>query len=179
MQFLQRLRRIPLANSAQMGRFSSRGYCRRQDSCPAVRKSLSVSPAQIEAAFRDTNADELAATAQAISDSILLAKRYRQLCDGYGRRQARSGYGCLGGRVSGNREMPRPLLAKDLCADIDRKPGLNFAWFDGRGGSEGGAIRSRQDVTFARSSVFANTTRALSRRVLCHCFCVGRSDLWR
>jgi type VI secretion system protein ImpA len=67
MRFLQRLRQMPLANSPQMGRFSL------ADMSGGEEKS-SPSAGQINAAFRDTNPGELAATGQAIAESISLAK---------------------------------------------------------------------------------------------------------
>ena len=74
MQFLQQLRRMPLANSPQMGRFSFADVAGEKKPLPGGNEKSPPPTAQIEAAFRDTNPDELAATAQAISDSAVLAR---------------------------------------------------------------------------------------------------------
>ncbi len=57
-RFLQRLRRIPLTNSPQMGRFSLADIS--DDKILPGEEKSSVSPAQIEAAFRDTHPEDVA-----------------------------------------------------------------------------------------------------------------------
>ena len=73
-RFLQRLRRIPLTNSPQLGRLSFAEIAGDKVFLPGGGERPPVSAAQIKAAFRDTATEELQAIAQAISQSITLAK---------------------------------------------------------------------------------------------------------
>lgn len=74
MKLLERLRQVPLANSAQVGRFSMEDILRsetgqaRPDGQPAPPASL------IEAAFKDTKPADLETLYQAATDSIVLAQ---------------------------------------------------------------------------------------------------------
>ena len=74
MQFLQRLRQIPLANSPQMGRLNLANIAGDAKSPDGEEPKPLFSPAEIKAAFRDTDSNELLATGQAISECIGLAR---------------------------------------------------------------------------------------------------------
>ncbi|HEV2392519.1 MAG TPA: type VI secretion system protein TssA [Verrucomicrobiae bacterium] len=73
MRLLERLREAPLANSAQMGRFGLADILRSETGEAGPDGKAAASPAQIEAAFRDSNPEELQAVYQAAADSASLA----------------------------------------------------------------------------------------------------------
>jgi type VI secretion system protein ImpA len=64
MRFIERIRQTPLCNSVQMGRFSLADIT--QIGIPAGSTATPPAPAQVEAAFRDTNVDDLAALNEAV-----------------------------------------------------------------------------------------------------------------
>jgi type VI secretion system protein ImpA len=74
LRFLQRLREMPLANSAQLGWFSFADIVGDKVILPNGQEKPRAPAAQIKAAFRDTKPDELEGCARAILDSIVLAK---------------------------------------------------------------------------------------------------------
>jgi type VI secretion system protein ImpA len=71
-RILERLRAIPLCNSVQMGHYSLTEILRAESGVPAETDKPAVATAQIEAAFRDSNPEELAETLQVLSDCIRL-----------------------------------------------------------------------------------------------------------
>lgn len=78
MKTLQRLRAVPLTNSVQMGRFGLHDITMSQ---PGMVVSVGVTPpsaAQIEAAFRDTSPEHLAATSAAIAECMGSVKRMEE-----------------------------------------------------------------------------------------------------
>jgi type VI secretion system protein ImpA len=145
-QFLQRLRRIPLTNSARMGQFSLADIS--DDKILPGEEKSSVSPAQIEAAFRDTRSDELVATAQAISESILLLRAIdRFLIDTIGVARAPD----MGPLMAVLLEIDKclsPYVPK-ILSQVSGEGGPKDSPASGEEGSDGGVIRSRQDVTRA------------------------------
>ncbi|HEY5707599.1 MAG TPA: type VI secretion system protein TssA [Terrimicrobiaceae bacterium] len=146
MQFLQRLRRIPLANSPQMGRFSFADVAGDKTILPGGEEKAAAPPAQIEAAFRDTNADELSTTAQAISDSAVLARGIDSfVMDTVGAGRALD-MGALVGTLVDIERCLAPYLPKPLAPTATESPVDTQGASVGEGPSEGGAIRSRQDV---------------------------------
>jgi type VI secretion system protein ImpA len=64
LRFIERVRQTPLCNSVQMGRFSLADVT--QVGLPAGSAATPPSPAQVDAAFRDTNPDELVAVGEAV-----------------------------------------------------------------------------------------------------------------
>lgn len=78
MKTLQRLRAVPLTNSVQMGRFGLHDIAMSQPGMVAPEGVTPTSAAQIEAAFRDTNPEHLAATSAAIVECIGSVKRLEE-----------------------------------------------------------------------------------------------------
>ena len=71
-RILERLRAIPLCNSVQMGRYSLTEILRAESGLAAESDKPAVATAQIEAAFRDSNPEELGEIFQVLSDCITL-----------------------------------------------------------------------------------------------------------
>ena len=71
-RILERLRAIPLCNSVQMGRYSLTEILRAESGVAAETEKPVVATAQIEAAFRDSNPEELGEIFQVLSDCISL-----------------------------------------------------------------------------------------------------------
>ena len=145
-QFLQRLRRIPLTNSARMGRFSLADIS--DDKILPGEEKSSVSPAQIEAAFRDTRPEDLAVTADAISDSILLLRGIDAfLAATIGAARAPDTAPLMATLAEIEKclspYVPRTLSQTSVEGGPESSPSL------AEGVSEGGVIRSRQEVTRA------------------------------
>ncbi|HEY3899525.1 MAG TPA: type VI secretion system protein TssA [Chthoniobacter sp.] len=67
MRFIERIRQTSLCNSVQMGRFSLADVT--QLGLPAGSTATPPTPAQVDAAFRDTNPDELAVISEAVKAS--------------------------------------------------------------------------------------------------------------
>ena len=149
MRFLQRLRQMPLANSPQMGRFSFTHISGDKMILPGGEEKSSVSAAQVEAAFRDTNADELAATGRAISDSILLVKAIDSfLTDTVGAGRAPD-LGALAAVLVDIEKCLAPYMPKTFVqVSIEGQAGTSRDSTD-EGPSESGTIQSRQDVVRA------------------------------
>lgn len=70
MRFLERLRDVPLANSAQMGRYSLADIARSQSGEAAGDGKTAATAPQIEGAFRDTKPEQLLALNQIVADSL-------------------------------------------------------------------------------------------------------------
>jgi type VI secretion system protein ImpA len=80
MRFLERLRQAPLAKSVQMGQFGLADILMSEAAPPAgTEEKPGPTAAQVEAAFRDTKAEDLAAVGQAVNESLQLAKEIDQL----------------------------------------------------------------------------------------------------
>ena len=146
MRFLQRLRQIPLANSPQMGRLTFAHVAGDKIALPGGEEKVPVSAAQIKAAFRDTSAEELAETAQAIADSIALAKTidiYLTNAVGAGSAPDMSAFlavlleiqKCLAPYL------PTTFVQESIETQTEASSGST-----GEGPSESAAIRSREDV---------------------------------
>jgi type VI secretion system protein ImpA len=73
MRLLERLQEATLTDSVQMGRFSLADILRSESGVAGAEGKPAATPAQIEAAFRDTKAEELQAVYQAATDAIGLA----------------------------------------------------------------------------------------------------------
>ena len=73
-RFIQRIRDVPLCNSRQMGRFSLRDIMIAKKEITLAEDSDETPPsmAVIEAAFKDTDSEELASTIKAVQESITL-----------------------------------------------------------------------------------------------------------
>jgi type VI secretion system protein ImpA len=71
-RILERLRAIPLCNSVQMGRYSLTEILRAESGVAAESDKPVVATAQIDAAFRDSNPEELGVIFQVLSDCIAL-----------------------------------------------------------------------------------------------------------
>jgi type VI secretion system protein ImpA len=71
-RILERLRAIPLCNSVQMGRYSLTEILRAESGMAAESDKPAVATAQIDAAFRDSNPEELGEIFQVLSDCITL-----------------------------------------------------------------------------------------------------------
>jgi type VI secretion system protein ImpA len=74
MRFLERLREAPLTNSPQMGRYSLADALRGESGEPGPDGKPAPGAGQIEAAFRDTPPDEIAALNETIKSALTLAK---------------------------------------------------------------------------------------------------------
>jgi type VI secretion system protein ImpA len=74
-KMLQRLRAIPLSNSARMGRFSLNDLVLSQPGAVVPEGVTPPNSAQVEAAFRDTNQEQLAVIDRAVADSLGCLKR--------------------------------------------------------------------------------------------------------
>jgi type VI secretion system protein ImpA len=73
MRLLERLRQAPLASSLQMGQFSLGDILASEAGATGTEEKPGPTAAQIEAAFRDTKAEDLTAVSQAVGDSLRLA----------------------------------------------------------------------------------------------------------
>ncbi|MFZ0708936.1 MAG: type VI secretion system protein TssA, partial [Terrimicrobiaceae bacterium] len=146
LRFLQRLRQIPLANSPQMGRLTFAHVAGDKMALPGGEEKAPVSAAQIKAAFRDTSTEELAETAQAIADSIALAKTidiFLKNAVGAGSAPDMSAFvavlleiqKCLAPYL------PTTFGQESIETQTEASSGLT-----GEGPSESAAIRSREDV---------------------------------
>jgi type VI secretion system protein ImpA len=74
LRVLERLRNTPLCNSIQMGTFNLSDILRAETGTAAEGDKPPPNLAQIEAAFRDSNRDELTQRHLALTDSVLLVK---------------------------------------------------------------------------------------------------------
>jgi type VI secretion system protein ImpA len=74
-KMLQRLRATPLTNSARMGRLSLNELILSQPGATVPEGVTAPNSAQVEAAFRDTSPEHLAAVDRAVADSIAALKR--------------------------------------------------------------------------------------------------------
>jgi type VI secretion system protein ImpA len=70
LRILERLRAVPLCNSIQMGRFNLADILRAETGAPAQGDKPAVTPAQIDAGFRDTKPEELSETLRLLDDCI-------------------------------------------------------------------------------------------------------------
>ena len=149
MRFLQRLRQIPLANSAQMGRLTFAHIAGDKIILPGGEEKAPVSAAQIKAAFRDTGSEELTETGQAISDSIALAKSVDSyLTDTVGAGRAPE----MGAFLAVLLEIQKclaPYLPKAFGQESIETQVETSRDSTGEGPSESAVIRSRQDVVRA------------------------------
>ena len=175
MKFLQRLRQIPLANSAQMGRLNLAEIAGDKILLLEGGEKPPVFAAQVKAVFRDTSTEELAATAQAISDSIAFAKDIHNfLTTTVGTDRAPD----MDAFVASSSEIEKCLLPTCQRASgrspskARQKPRPTHK----RGRSRERSHTSREDVVRALDRT-ANTTRALSPRVPFLSCCDGRSGL--
>jgi type VI secretion system protein ImpA len=80
MRFLERLRQAPLSNSRQMGRYSMADILLSEAAAVATEETPKSGPttAQIEAAFRDTSPEDLAAVNQTVGESLRLVEEIDQ-----------------------------------------------------------------------------------------------------
>ncbi len=74
MRLLERLRQAPLTDSPQMGRLGLFDIANSEAGAAGGDGQSALTPAQIEAAFRDTNPETLQKFNQAVTDSIQLVK---------------------------------------------------------------------------------------------------------
>jgi type VI secretion system protein ImpA len=73
-RILERLRAAPLCDSVQMGRFGLADIVRAETALPSGDEKPAISVAQIDAAFRDSNPEQLKKIYSALSDSIALVQ---------------------------------------------------------------------------------------------------------
>jgi type VI secretion system protein ImpA len=78
MRFLERLRQAPLANSRQMGNYSLADIMLSESGAAGTEEKPGPTAAQIEAAFRDTSPEDLAAANEAVNESLKLASEIDQ-----------------------------------------------------------------------------------------------------
>jgi type VI secretion system protein ImpA len=74
LRILERLRAIPLCNSIQLGRFNLTDIFRAESGLAAGSEKPAVATARIDAAFQDSNPEELAKTYQVLGDCITLVQ---------------------------------------------------------------------------------------------------------
>ena len=151
MSLLQRLQEAPLTDSARMGRFSFADIVRSETGAAGPDGSAAPTAAQIEAAFRDTDAGALEAISQAVAGSIQLAGEIDQF---------------LTQKVGADKapdleQLPKQLkeMQKRLAGYVSGDGGAEPALAEGGGGSPAGSsgasaasrgisgeIQSREDV---------------------------------
>lgn len=147
LRFLERLREVPLVNSPQMGRFSMADILRSESGETGPDQQPPPSAAQIEAAFRSSDPEELKATHAALADAITAAQAIDQL---------------LTEKVGADKATDLGLLPKELteiqkrlAAFVSGEPvagtvaGETVSTGAGGGGAGqpiSGEIQSRQDV---------------------------------
>ncbi len=112
-RFLERLHEVPLTNSPTLGRLS---YSRiHSEALPEDSSKASLQPTEIEAAFRDTPADELAGTLDSIMSCIASVKEIQVFLQG----------------IPGSEKSPdfEPLLStlENLSADVAPHVGTSEA----------------------------------------------------
>jgi type VI secretion system protein ImpA len=74
LRILERLRAIPLCNSVQMGRYNFAEILRAESGVATEGDKPAVSTAQIEAAFRDSNPEELGERYKILGDCVTLVQ---------------------------------------------------------------------------------------------------------
>jgi type VI secretion system protein ImpA len=72
LRILERLRAVPLCNSVQMGRYNFAEILRAESGIATEGDKPAVTTAQIEAAFRDSNPEELSETFEILGDCVTL-----------------------------------------------------------------------------------------------------------
>ena len=135
MKFLQRLRQIPLANSAQMGRLNLAEIAGDKILLPEGGEKPPISAAQVKAVFRDTSTEELAATAQAISDSIAFAKDIDNFLTTTVGADRAPDMDAFVASLSEIEKCLAPYLPKSFSAGVHRRPDRNLGRLDKRGRS--------------------------------------------
>lgn len=162
MKFQQRIREVPLCESKQIGRFSYRDIAVATGEIAPVtvageEDTIPPDTAVIEAAFMDSDLDELTAKAEAINESIEHTKAIEQKLNeliGVGNAPDLSSF------VSALTEVQK-ALSEYLTKRGVGTPGLEDeeAGGDGEGGEGGGGpalsgeVRSRQDVLTALEKI--------------------------
>ena len=73
-RILERLRRIPLCDSVQMGRYSLADILRAESGAPPPGDKPEVKMAQIDSAFRDSNQEKLGEIYSTLSDCVTLVQ---------------------------------------------------------------------------------------------------------
>jgi type VI secretion system protein ImpA len=73
-RILERLRRIPLCDSVQLGRYGMADILRAETGAPSPGDKPEVKMAQIESAFRDSNQEKLGEIFQILSDCLTLVQ---------------------------------------------------------------------------------------------------------
>lgn len=157
MRFIERIRLAPLSNSTQMGRFSLADIT--QVGIPQGSTATPPSPAQVEAAFRDTNVDDLIALNTVVVDSKnTLADIDNALMEYVGAGNAVN-FDELNNVFDEIRSTLAPYLPKDATSDLDSlladmqgsDAGASAASAPRQsgGGAFTGEIKSRYDVTRA------------------------------
>jgi type VI secretion system protein ImpA len=153
MQFLQRLRQIPLANSRQLGRLNFADIAGDAKSSDGEQEKPPLGPAEIKAAFRDTDPNELLATGEAISECIALARSIDSfLTETVGAARAPD----MSAFVAVLLEMGKclaPYLPKTFTEESTERPAEVSSKPTGQEGADSGIIRSRGDVIRALNRI--------------------------
>ena len=149
MRFIERIRQTPLCNSVQMGRFSLADVT--QVGLPAGATAIPPTPAQVEAAFRDTNPDELAAISEAVKASrAAVADIDSALMEivGAGNAPNLDELNSVLGEIKSTLAPYVPQDPSDIseAAQTDANAGVGAAGASSAGGAFTGVIKGRADV---------------------------------
>ncbi|MCU0788950.1 MAG: type VI secretion system protein TssA [Verrucomicrobia bacterium] len=145
MRFLERLHEVPLTNSVQLGRFSLADL-ERAESGQAGEGAAGVD--QIEAAFRDTNAEELAALSATTDTLLELVNQIDSvLTEAVGAGRAAS-LDALTAELKELKKCLAPYAGTDTASDAAAPAETAGVAASGSGGAKAisGEIQSRQDV---------------------------------
>jgi len=153
MRFIERIRVAPLTNSVQMGRYSLADIT--QIGLPAGSSATPPTPAQVEAAFRDTNVDDLSAVSAAtLATKTTLADIDNALMEYVGAGNAVN-FDDLNNVLDEVQSTLDPYLPRDESASLDSllsevqgtdASGAPATGRRGGGGAFSGEIQSRDDV---------------------------------
>jgi type VI secretion system protein ImpA len=148
-RILERLRRIPLCDSVQMGRFCLADILRAETGGPSPDNKPEVKMAQIDSAFRDSNQEKLGEIFQILSDCINLVQGIDELLTlTVGAKQAPD-LTPLSSELSSMRSRVAPFIKAGAVSVVGGEIGSTAGSSEAAGRpalSLEGEIRSREDV---------------------------------
>ena len=149
MRVIERLREVPLASSTRMGRFSLADILRSEAGAPGPDNKPPPSASQIDAAFRDTNSEDLQRVGQAAAECAdLVGKLDDRLTNTVGANKA-ADLGLLRDTLKDIRKRLAPHLGEAVpeAGEEAASAGASQAQAGGAAGKPiTGDIQSRQDV---------------------------------
>lgn len=147
MRVIERLREVPLSNSVRMGRYSLDDILRSNSGTPGPNNKPAPAPAQIEAAFRDTNSEELQKVAQTIAECANLVGKLDELLTNLVGADKAADLGLLKSSLTDARKRLGPFLGEAAALSDEQAPAGDAPQGGGTASKPiAGEIQSRQDV---------------------------------